>query len=228
MSNKSLKSSVNNSYSQALYELTAENKTTEKVEKEANAIIKLMDENPEFVSLIKDPTNTQKDQEIVMVKICDKFKFEEIFVKFFKLLIKKRRLFFLEKILKDFITICSIQRGEVIAKLTSAKELSSSELENIKNSLKDNFGTNLKLKFNHDPSIIGGLIIQVGSIMIDTSIKNKLQQIENNMLVIQQTLCRMTSYRLLQSWQILKHHISRLQILLLKLIEIHRLMLAIL
>ena len=117
-----------------------------------------------------------------MVKICDKFKFEEIFVKFFKLLIKKRRLFFLEKILKDFITICSIQRGEVIAKLTSAKELSNSELENIKNSLKDNFGTNLKLKFNHDPSIIGGLIIQVGSIMIDTSIKNKLQQIENNMI----------------------------------------------
>ena len=94
MSNKSLKSSVNNSYSQALYELTAENKTTEKVEKEANAIIKLMDENPEFVSLIKDPTNTQKDQEIVIVKICDKFKFEEIFVKFFKLLIKKRGLFF--------------------------------------------------------------------------------------------------------------------------------------
>ena len=184
MSNKSLKSSVNNSYSQALYELTAENKTTEKVEKEANAIIKLMDENPEFVSLIKDPTNTQKDQEIVMVKICDKFKFEEIFVKFFKLLIKKRRLFFLEKILKDFITICSIQRGEVIAKLTSAKELSNSELENIKNSLKDNFGTNLKLKFNHDPSIIGGLIIQVGSIMIDTSIKNKLQQIENSDVLI--------------------------------------------
>ena len=182
LSDKSLKTSVNNSYSQALYELTAENKTTEKVEKEANAIIKLMDENPEFVSLIKDPTNTQNDQEIVMVKICDKFKFEEIFVKFFKLLIKKRRLFFLEKILKDFITICSIQRGEVIAKLTSAKELSNSELENIKNSLKDNFGTNLKLKFNHDPSIIGGLIIQVGSIMIDTSIKNKLQQIENNMI----------------------------------------------
>ena len=182
MSNKSLKTSVNNSYSQALYELTAENKTTEKVEKEANAIIKLMDESPEFVSLIKDPTTTQNDQEIVMIKICDKFKFEEIFVKFFKLLIKKRRLFFLEKILKDFITICSIQRGEVIAKLTSAKELSKSELENIKNSLKDNFGTNLKLKFNHDPSIIGGLIIQVGSIMIDTSIKNKLQQIENNMI----------------------------------------------
>tara|TARA_Y100000748_G_scaffold28313_1_gene21082 strand:+ start:150 stop:740 length:591 start_codon:yes stop_codon:yes gene_type:complete len=182
LSDKSLKTSVNNSYSQALYELTAENKTTEKVEKEANAIIKLMDGSPEFVSLIKDPTNTQNDQEKVMVKICDKFKFEEIFVKFFKLLIKKRRLFFLEKILKDFLTICSIQRGEVIAKLTSAKELSNSELENIKNSLKDNFGTNLKLKFNHDPSIIGGLIIQVGSIMIDTSIKNKLQQIENNMI----------------------------------------------
>ena len=74
MSDKSLKPSVNNSYSQALYELTAENKTTEKVEKEANAIIKLMDESPEFVSLIKDPTTTQNDQEIVMIKIFKVFK----------------------------------------------------------------------------------------------------------------------------------------------------------
>ena len=182
MSEKSLKISVNNSYSQALYELTVENNNTEKVEKEANAIIRLMNENQEFINLIKDPTNTQNDQESVMVKICDKFKFEEIFVKFFKLLIKKRRLFFLEKILKDFLMICSIQRGEVIAKLTSAKELSNSELEKIKYSLKENFGANLILKFNYDPSIIGGLIIQVGSIMIDTSIKNKLQQIENSMI----------------------------------------------
>ena len=63
------------------------------MKKEANAIIKLMDEKPEFVSLIKDPTNTQKDQEIVMVKICDKFKFEEIFVKFL-IVNQERRLFF--------------------------------------------------------------------------------------------------------------------------------------
>ena len=90
--------------------------------------------------------------------------------------------YFLEKILKDFLLICSSKRGEIIAKLTSAKELNKNDLENITNSLKDNFGSNLKLKFNYDPSILGGLILQVGSIMIDTSIKNKLQQIENNMI----------------------------------------------
>ena len=86
------------------------------------------------------------------------------------------------KILKDFLTICSTKRGEIIALLTAAKELSDSELSNIKESLKENFGSNLKLKFKYDPSLLGGLIVQVGSIMIDTSIKNKLQQIENKMI----------------------------------------------
>ena len=78
--------------------------------------------------------------------------------------------------------ICSNNRGEIIAKLKAAKELSVSELENIKNNLKENFGSNLKLDFSHDPSLIGGLIIQVGSVMIDTSIRGKLQKIENNMI----------------------------------------------
>ena len=54
--------------------------------------------------------------------------------------------------------------------------------DKIKNELTQNFGSNVKLNYKHDPSLIGGLIIQVGSVMIDTSIKNKLQQIENKMI----------------------------------------------
>ena len=62
------------------------------------------------------------------------------------------------------------------------RQLDNNEIENIKKSLKENFGSNLKLDFSHDPSLIGGLIIQVGSVMIDTSIRGKLQKIENNMI----------------------------------------------
>ena len=61
-------------------------------------------------------------------------------------------------------------------------DLSEEEIENIENSLKVNFGSNLKLKFSYDPNLLGGLIVQVGSIMIDTSLKSKLQQIENKMI----------------------------------------------
>ena len=182
MTQQNLTTTVNNSYSQALYELTLEDSSTSKVEEQASSILKLISENNDFVNMITNPTISQKEQNKIIETICERFNFHVICSKFLKLLIFKRRLFFLQKILKDFLLICSSKRGEIIAKLTSAKELNNNELENIKNSLKDNFGSNLKLIFNYDPTILGGLIIQVGSIMIDTSIKNKLQQIENNMI----------------------------------------------
>ena len=74
------------------------------------------------------------------------------------------------------------QIGEVLAKLTSSKKLNEVEIEKIKNDLSKNFGSTIKLNYKYDPNLIGGLIIQVGSVMIDTSIKNKLQQIENKMI----------------------------------------------
>ena len=85
-------------------------------------------------------------------------------------------------ILSDFILICSEQRGEVQAKLITSKNISAQELESIKNELKENFGSNIKLNYVKDQSLIGGLVLQVGSVMIDTSIKNKLKQIEQQMI----------------------------------------------
>ena len=94
----------------------------------------------------------------------------------------KRRFFYVEKILKDFVTICSKNCGEISAKLTVAKELNENEIIKIKDELSKNFGSNVKLNYNYDPNLIGGLIMQVESVMIDTSIKNKLQKIENKMI----------------------------------------------
>ena len=71
---------------------------------------------------------------------------------------------------------------KVKAELTSAKELSESEIKNIKDELSKNFSSKIKLNYKFDPSLIGGLIVQVGSTMVDTSIKNKLKKIENRMI----------------------------------------------
>jgi F-type H+-transporting ATPase subunit delta len=97
-------------------------------------------------------------------------------------LIKKRRFFYLEKILKSFIETCSNKRGEVKAEIQSAKELSSDEIKKITEELTQNFSSKMKLNYKHDKSLIGGLIVKIGSTMVDTSIKNKLQQIENRMI----------------------------------------------
>ena len=80
------------------------------------------------------------------------------------------------------INICSRKRGELTAELKSAKNLSNDEITKITEMLTKNFSAKIKLNYNHDESLIGGLVVQVGSTMIDTSIKNKLQQIENRMI----------------------------------------------
>ena len=88
----------------------------------------------------------------------------------------------MQLILHDFVNTCSKKRGEVKAELISSKELSNDQIDKIKNDLSQNFNSKIKLDYKLDKSLIGGLIIQVGSIMVDTSIKNKLQQIENKMI----------------------------------------------
>ena len=171
-----------NSYSLALYELAKENNSLDLVEQQVNSIIKLIKQSEDFNILIKDPTNKQREKLNAMKTISEKFNFNEIFKKFLNFLIFKRRFNNIERILKDFLDICSNKRGEIRAKLTAAKELNNNDIEKIKNELAKNFGSNIKINYRHDPSLIGGLIVQIGSIMVDTSIKNKLQNIENKMI----------------------------------------------
>ena len=182
MSNNNISFTVKNSYSQALFELASENNSINDIEIQVSSILVLISKSKDFKDLIKDPTNKIEEQLKVMNIISEQFKFNELLKKFLGFAISKRRFFYIEKILKDFLTICSNARGEIIAELSAAKNLNESEINNIKDELSNTFGSNIKLNHKYDPGLIGGLIIKVGSIMVDTSIKNKLQQIEKKMI----------------------------------------------
>ena len=78
--------------------------------------------------------------------------------------------------------LCSEKRGEIKASLISSKELSSLELENISKELSSAMGATIKINCKVDQDLIGGLKLQLGSFMIDTSIKNKLKKYEQKML----------------------------------------------
>jgi len=171
-----------NRYSLALFELAEENSLLSQIEGQSLSLLNLIDKSNDFSNLIKDPTIKQEDLSIVINKIAENNKFEILFKNFLNFLIQKRRFFFLERILKSFIDICSIKRGELKAELKSAKELSNDEVIKITEELTKNFSSKIKLNYKHDESLIGGLVVQVGSTMVDTSIKNKLQQIENRMI----------------------------------------------
>ena len=142
------------------------------LKKNVISLLKLISQSEDFNSLIKDPTNKQENQLNVINIIFEKFNLNNLLKKFLNFLVIKRRFFYVEKILKDFIMICSKNRGEISAKLTVAKELSENQINKIKNDLSQDFGSDVKLNYNYDPSLIGGLIMQVESVMIDTSIKN--------------------------------------------------------
>ena len=169
-------------YSLALFELSEENNLLSQIEEQSLSVLNLINQSKDFFNLIKDPTTRQEDLSKVINKIADINKFENLFKNFLNFLIQKRRFFFIERILKSFIEICSKKRGELIAELKSAKRLSSDEIKKITDELSTNFSSKIKLNYKHDESLIGGLVVQVGSTMVDSSIKNKLQHIENRMI----------------------------------------------
>ena len=169
-------------YSLALFELSEENNLLTQIEDQSLSMINLINQSDDFSKLIKDPTINQEDLLKVINKISENYKFEILFKKFLNFLIQKRRFFYVENILKSFIETCSRKRGEIKAELRSAKNLSNDEITEIKELLTKNFSSKINLDYKYDESLIGGLIVQVGSTMVDTSIKNKLQQIENRMI----------------------------------------------
>ena len=169
-------------YSLALFELSEEKNILNQIEEQSLSILNLINQSRDFFNIIKDPTISQDDLSKVVNKLAENNGFDDLFKNFLNFLIQKRRFFFIERILKSFIEICSKKRGELIAELKSAKKLSSDEIKKITDELSTNFSSKMKLNYKHDESLIGGLVIQVGSTMIDTSIKNKLQQIENRMI----------------------------------------------
>jgi len=169
-------------YSLALYELANENNVLSQVEDQSSSLLNLISLSKDFSNLIKDPTNTQGDLLKVIENISNDNKLENLLKSFLNFLVIKRRFFYVEQILKSFIETCSQKRGELKAELKSAKKLSNDEISKITDELTKNFSSKIKLNYKHDESLIGGLVLQVGSTMVDTSIKNKLQQIENRMI----------------------------------------------
>ena len=102
------------------------------IEEQSSAFINLISRSNDFNLLIIDPTNKKEDQINVIMKISEQYKLNNLLTKFLGFLTVKRRLFFVEKILKNFIEICSKKRGEIVAKLTAAKELNDNEVNKIK------------------------------------------------------------------------------------------------
>jgi F-type H+-transporting ATPase subunit delta len=181
-SNKSFSSETANRYALALYELAKENSELEVVEKDVEELLAIYNTSADFKNFIKNPTQSQSSQLDILNKISVKTSLSKIVENFLSVLITKRRFFFLNTIFLNFLSLVSKKRGELKASLISSKNLTNEELKNLNTELSQVMGTTVALNYKVDEKLIGGLKIQIGSLMIDTSIKNKLKKYEQIML----------------------------------------------
>ncbi len=183
MSSKStFSSSTSKSYAVALYELSKETSEVEKVEDEIKNLYNLLKNSSDFREMIYSPIISKEDKREVLFAIADKNNFSKVLKKFLGFVASKNRLFFLGKIMQSFLNLVSTSKGELKAELISSKELSLQEKNNIQKELSKNFQSQINIDYKYDPSLIAGLIIQIGSVMIDTSIRTKLKKLEKNMI----------------------------------------------
>ena len=183
MSSKStFSNTTSKSYAIALYELSKENSELDRIELEVKNIQKLINESFDFKEMILSPAVTKEDKKNVLFAIANKNNFSETLKKFLGFVAVKNRLFFLGKIIESFLNLVSNNKGELKARLISSKKLSLVEQKKIQGELSQDFKSKLNIKYEFDPNLIAGLILQVGSVMIDTSIKTKLKKLEKNMV----------------------------------------------
>ena len=97
-------------------------------------------------------------------------------------LIIKKRIFFVDQIAEKFLNIISIKKGELSLNIVSAKKLEDKEILDLEKEISSNLKNKIKLNCKTDPSLIGGLVLQIGSLMIDTSLKNKLNKYKKSMM----------------------------------------------
>ena len=180
--NKSFSSETSERYSRALFEVANEAKELDSIENEIKNFQDLFNTSNEVKNFIQNPTQSVNTQINFVNLLSEKLGFSKNLKNFFLLLIEKRRIFFVRKITESFLKLCSKKRGEVKASLISSKELSSSELDEISKDLSKSMGSTIKFDYKVDKELIGGLKLQLGSFMIDTSIKNRLKKYKQAML----------------------------------------------
>jgi F-type H+-transporting ATPase subunit delta len=168
-------------YATALFELAKEAKKLPALEKDVDALSSALDASADLRQLIASPVHTRDEQGAAMAAIGKKLKLGKETGNTVALMAAKRRLFALPSMLASVTSLIAHEKGEVTADVTSAKALTAAQSKKLADTLKKKFGKDIKINATVDEKIIGGLIVKVGSKMIDSSIATKLSKLQNVM-----------------------------------------------
>jgi len=177
----SISSGIAARYATALFELAKESKGLKALEGDIDALDAALNSSADLNDLIASPVYSRDDQARAIAAIAKKMGLSALTANTLALMATKRRLFVLPYMTKSVQAMISVEKGEVTAEVTSAVALSAAQAKDLASALKASVGKDVKLKTAVDESLIGGLIVKLGSTMIDTSVKAKLASLQNAM-----------------------------------------------
>ena len=177
----SISSGIAARYATAIFELAKDGKKLKALEGDVNALDAALADSGDFSALINSPIYTRDQQGAAITAIATKMKLSPIVKNTLGLMASNRRLFVLPQLVAALRGLIADEKGEVTAEVTSAKALTKAQNDKLAKTLKASVGKDVIIKSSVDASLIGGLIVKVGSKMIDTSIKSKLGNLQNAM-----------------------------------------------
>lgn len=165
-------------YAKALFDLARESDVLETVAEELLGLEALLRESEDFTRLVRSPVFSAADQGAAIGALAQQGNISILTGNFLKLLAKNRRLFALTDIARSFRRLLADHRNEITAEVTSAIALTDDQTEELCATLKAKTGRNIDLDASVDPSLIGGLVVKIGSRMVDSSIRTKLNNLK--------------------------------------------------
>lgn len=165
-------------YALALLDLADEDKSLDAVADDLRALRGMIDESEDLRRLLRSPLISREQQATALAAVLDKAGLGETTRRFAQLVARNRRLFVLPRIIDIYLSELARRRGEVTAQVTSAVALSEAQSQALVESLKSKFGGKVNVDVTVDDSLIGGLIVKIGSRMIDNSLRSKLRRLQ--------------------------------------------------
>jgi F-type H+-transporting ATPase subunit delta len=174
-------SGVSGRYATALFELARDEKSIDAVKADLDKFDAMLSESADLKRLVRSPVFAADTQLKALSAVLDKAGISGVAANFLKVLTNNRRLFAVTDVIRAFGALVARFKGEASAEVTVAEPLSDKNLDALKAALKQVSGKDVTLNVKVDPSIIGGLVVKLGSRMVDSSLRTKLNSIKHAM-----------------------------------------------
>ena len=165
-------------YALALLDLADEKKQLDQVADDLRHLKALLEESADLRRLVHSPLFSREQQAAAISAVVERVGVTELTRRFVLVVTQNRRLFALSSMINGYLAELARRRGEIQAEVTSARALSASQLQALEETLRGILGGKVEVDVTVDPSLIGGLIVKVGSQMIDNSLRSKLQRLQ--------------------------------------------------